>query len=188
MPAISAQQRTTMCATSSAAVRLAQTQVTVTQPVRAPLGPQISLAPVLLQRSCRFQRDDGAGTEGTGGKAGTYDGIVRVRGLKQISLSIVITGFMCPVATVSFERPQCSLHWVASASTCIGLAEFTELNRLADQEDIIVVYGHPEWRDFGSYDVFSWYSYKEAYEVTWADNPDIAYMGASHYPGALRAL
>ena len=58
------------------------------------------------------------------------------------------------------------------------LAEFTELNRLADREDIIVVYGHPEWRDFGSYDVFSWYSYKEAYEGTWADNPDIAYMEA----------
>ena len=26
------------------------------------------------------------------------------------------------------------------------LAGFTELNRLADREDIIIVYGHPEWK------------------------------------------
>ena len=26
------------------------------------------------------------------------------------------------------------------------MAEFTEMNRMADRENFIVVYGHPEWR------------------------------------------
>ena len=58
------------------------------------------------------------------------------------------------------------------------LAEFTELNRMADRENFIVVYGHPEWRDFGSYDVFAWYVYNEAFQGDWIDNPDIAYLEA----------
>ena len=56
------------------------------------------------------------------------------------------------------------------------LAEFSEANRLADRRDFIVVYGHPDWRDFGSYDVFSWYVYQNAFTGEWADNPDIEYM------------
>ena len=47
---------------------------------------------------------------------------------------------------------------------------------MADREDFIVVYGHPEWRDFGSRDVFSWYTYTQAYTGGWDANPDIEYM------------
>ena len=59
------------------------------------------------------------------------------------------------------------------------LAEFTELNRMADRENFIVVYGHPEWRTFQSgstYDVYAWYVYENAYQGSWIENPDIAYL------------
>ena len=56
------------------------------------------------------------------------------------------------------------------------LAEFTELNRMADREGFIVVYGQPEWRYFGSDYVFAWYVYSQAWQGDWPDNPDLAYM------------
>ena len=56
------------------------------------------------------------------------------------------------------------------------LAEFTELNRMADREGFIVVYGQPEWRYFGSDYVFAWYVYSQAWQGDWPDNPDLAYL------------
>ena len=58
------------------------------------------------------------------------------------------------------------------------LGEYTELNRSADLNDFIVVYGQPEWRDFGSYWVFAWYVYNAAWQGNWAANPDLAYLQA----------
>ena len=124
------------------------------------------------------QRIDGAGTEGTGGKSGTYDGIVRVRGAEADQLVDRHYRVYVPRRYNELRATPVLFALGGFSVDMYWLAEFTELNRLADREDIIVVYGHPEWRDFGSYDVFSWYSYIEAYEGTWADNPDIAYMEA----------
>jgi polyhydroxybutyrate depolymerase len=58
------------------------------------------------------------------------------------------------------------------------LAEFTEIESAAERDDFIVVYGHPEYRDFGSYWVYAWYVYNAAFEGEWPDNPDLAYLEA----------
>jgi len=62
------------------------------------------------------------------------------------------------------------------------LAEFTELNRMADREGFLVIYGQPEYRYFnfsgGGDFVFAWYVYRQAWQGDWPDNPDIAYMEA----------
>jgi poly(3-hydroxybutyrate) depolymerase len=123
-------------------------------------------------------RENPQGTLGTGGKTGTIDDVVRVRGAQADVL--VDRHFRIYVPRrYNPERATPVLFALGGFSVDMyWLAEFTELSRLADREEIIIVYGHPEWRNFGTYDVFSWYSYKEAYEGDWIDNPDIAYMEA----------
>lgn len=118
------------------------------------------------------------GTQGSGGKTGTFDDVVRVRGARASDLVDRYYRTYVP-RRYNPDRATPLLFALGGFSVDMyWLAEFTELNRLADREDIIIVYGHPEWRDFGNFDVFSWYSYKEAYEGDWIDNPDIAYMEA----------
>ena len=120
--------------------------------------------------------EEGRGTYGTGGKTGTFDDVVRVRSAQA---DVFVDRFFRVYVPRRYtpERATPLLFVLGGFSVDMyWLAEFTELTRLADREEIILVYGHPEWRDFGSYDVFSWYSYKEAYEGDWVDNPDIAYM------------
>ena len=124
------------------------------------------------------QRTDVLGSEGSGGKTGSFDDIVRVRSARADEQVDRHYRTYVP-RRYNEERATPLLFALGGFSVDMyWLAEFTELNRLADREEIIIVYGHPEWRDFGNYDVFSWYSYKEAYEGDWIDNPDIAYMEA----------
>ena len=124
------------------------------------------------------QTETPTGTQGSGGKTGSYDDTVRVRGARTDEQVDRHYRVYVP-RRYNPERATPLLFALGGFSVDMyWLAEFTELNRLADREDIIIVYGHPEWRDFGNYDVFSWYSYKEAYQGDWADNPDIAYLEA----------
>jgi len=56
------------------------------------------------------------------------------------------------------------------------LPGYTELDRSSELSDFIVVYLQPEWRDFGSYWVFGWYVYENAWAGDWEDNPDLDFM------------
>jgi hypothetical protein len=56
------------------------------------------------------------------------------------------------------------------------LPGYTELDRSSEISDVIVVYLQPEWRDFGSYWVFAWYVYNNAWSGGWEDNPDLDFM------------
>ncbi len=123
-------------------------------------------------------RTFGIPSEGSGGKVGTYDDMVTVRSdyesseVERYYRVYVPRRYDPSVPTpvmVALGGFSVDMYW---------LAEFTELNRMADRENFIVIYGHPEWRDFGNFDVFSWYVYLQAYQGDWIDNPDIVYMEA----------
>jgi pimeloyl-ACP methyl ester carboxylesterase len=132
----------------------------------------------LVADAAEEEIDPSVGTWGSGGVVGTWDGQVTVRGAytntdvdrhyrvyapRRINpdvptpLVFVLGGFMV------------DMYW---------LAEYTEMNRTADLNDFIVVYGQPEWRDFGSYWVYAWYVYDQAFQGDWEDNPDVAYLRA----------
>ena len=124
------------------------------------------------------QTKPGAGSEGVGGQTGSYDGIVTVRGAYESDL--VDRHFRIYVPRRYDPAMPTPVLFVLGGFTVdmYWLAEFTEMNRLADRENVIIVYGHPEWRDFNGTDLFAWYSYEQAYQGDWIDNPDIAYMEA----------
>lgn len=124
--------------------------------------------------------DDGSAsgvpTNGQGGPVGTWDDTVSVRGAS--TSNTVERHFRVYVPRRYDESNATPLLFVLGGFTVdmYWLAEFSEANRLADRENLIVVYGHPEWRDFGSDDVFAWYVYNQAFTGEWQDNPDIEYM------------
>ena len=118
----------------------------------------------------------GVGSEGDGGPVGTWDGIISSR--ESNSSQDIERHYRVYVPRRYDSANPTPLLFVLGGFSVdmYWLAEFSEANRLADRENFIVVYGHPDWRDFGSYDVFSWYVYQNAFTGTWADNPDIDYM------------
>ena len=118
----------------------------------------------------------GVGSEGSGGLVGTWDGIVYSR--EANSSQEIPRHYRVYVPRRYDDAQPTPLLFVLGGFSVdmYWLAEFSEANRLADRENFIVVYGHPDWRDFGSYDVFSWYVYQNAFTGEWADNPDIEYM------------
>ena len=146
-------------------------------------GTMVGVCAHLAQRSAMEAAadeavDESVGTWGSGGLVGTWDGQVTVRGAyandevdrhyrvyvpRRINPEVptpvvfVLGGFMV------------DMYW---------LAEYTDMNRTADLNDFIVVYGQPEWRDFGSYWVYAWYVYDQAFQGDWEDNPDVAYLRA----------
>jgi predicted peptidase len=121
---------------------------------------------------------EGIGSNGNGGIVGTWDSTVTVRGAQ--SNQEVERHFRTYVPRrINPDTPIPLIFVLGGFSVDMyWLAEFTEFNRMADREEFIVVYGHPEWRDFGSYDVFSWYVYDNAWQGGWPENPDIHYMEA----------
>ena len=124
----------------------------------------------------KSEQRHGEGTLGEGGLTGSHDATVTVRGSR--SSDLVDRQYRVYVPRRYDPETPVPLLFALGGFTVdmYWMSEFTELNRMADREDFIVVYGHPEWRDFGSYDVFSWYVYNNAFEGDWIDNPDIAYM------------
>ncbi len=131
-------------------------------------------------------RREAEGSNGEGGWTGTFDDVVVVRGAQ--SDQLVERHYRTYVPRRYNPERATPIIFVLGGFTVdmYWLAEFSEFNRLADREEAIIVYGHPEWRDFGSYDVFSWYTYKEAFEGEWVDNPDIAYMESIYQDLAVR--
>ena len=122
--------------------------------------------------------DTSWGTGGSGGPVGTWDGLVTVRGANKSDQ--VDRHFRVYVPRRYDPRTPTPVLFVLGGFgvDMYWLAEYTELNRTADLNNFIVVYGHPEWRDFGSYWVFSWYVYDNAWEGAWSGNPDLAYLEA----------
>jgi len=122
--------------------------------------------------------DEDVGSNGSGGLVGTWDGTVTVRGAS--SSSEVERQYRVYVPRrYNPETPTPVLFNLGGFTVDMYfLDEYTELNRTADLNNFIVVYGHPEWRDFGSYWVFSWYVYDSAWSGDWTDNPDLAYLQA----------
>jgi predicted esterase len=124
------------------------------------------------------RRSAGAGTRGMGGPTGTWDGVVTVRGVRDTDQ--VDRHFRVFVPDRYDPRRPTPVLFALGGFTVdmYWMAEFTELDRAADRDDFIVVYGHPEYRDFGSAWVFAWYVYNTAFLGDWPDNPDIAYLEA----------
>ncbi|HJN77820.1 MAG TPA: PHB depolymerase family esterase [Myxococcota bacterium] len=122
--------------------------------------------------------DPALGSLGEGGLAGTWDGTVVVRGAR--AQDEVERHFRVYVPRrYDPEMPTPVLFNLGGFTVdAYFLDEFTELNRTADLNDFIVVYGQPEWRDFGSYWVWGWYVYQNAWNGGWDDNPDLEYLQA----------
>ena len=129
-------------------------------------------------RIAQSEKSHGEGTMGEGGLTGSYDATVTVRGSR--TSDSVDRQYRVYVPRRYDPETPVPLMFALGGFTVdmYWMAEFTEMNRMADRENFIVVYGHPEWRDFGNYDVFAWYVYNNAFEGDWIDNPDIAYMEA----------
>jgi len=107
---------------------------------------------------------------------GDWDGTVQVRGANK---STDVTRHFRVYVPESYnpDEPIPVLFNLGGFSVDMYyLAEYTELNRTADLNNFIVVYGHPEWRDFGSYWVYAWYVYDQAFEGNWKTSPDIKYL------------
>ncbi len=123
-------------------------------------------------------RVPGPGTGGTGGPVGTWDGVVEVRGARATAL--VDRHFRVFVPPRYNPLTPTPLLFALGGFTVdmYWMAEFTELDSAAERDDFIVVYGHPEYRDFGSDWVYAWYVYGSAFEGDWPDNPDLAYLEA----------
>ncbi len=120
--------------------------------------------------------DPSLGSGGEGGLAGTWDETVMARGY--LSSSDVERHYRVYVPRrYNPDVPTPVLFNLGGFSVDqYFLDEYTELNRTADLNNFIVVYGQPEWRDFGSYWVWSWYVYENAYIGGWDDNPDLEYL------------
>ena len=120
--------------------------------------------------------EPGIGSNGTGGLVGTHDGTVIARGGRSNETVERHYRVYVPRRYNSTTPTPVVFALGGFSVDMYWLAEFTELNRLADREDFIVIYGHPDWRDFGDFDVFSWYVYTSAWQGGWSDNPDIDYL------------
>ncbi len=124
------------------------------------------------------QASPGQGTQGSGGPTGTWDGVVTVRGAHE--LDEVDRHFRVFVPRrYDPSRPTPVLFALGGFTVDMyWMAEFTELDRAADREDFIVVYGHPEYRNFSGTWLYAWYVYSAAWLGDWPDNPDLAYLEA----------
>jgi poly(3-hydroxybutyrate) depolymerase len=123
-------------------------------------------------------REPGPGTGGSGGLSGTWDGTVQVRGAQ--ASSEVDRHFRVFVPARTHPDTPTPVLFVLGGFTVdmYWLAEFTEIESAAERDGFIVVYGHAEYRDFGSSWVYAWYVYGSAFEGDWPDNPDLAYLEA----------
>ena len=122
------------------------------------------------------QRTEGEGTNGTGGLTGISDETISVR---SALADEVVERYYRVYVPRRYNPERATPLLFALGGFLVDMywmQEFTELYRLADREDIIIVFGHPEWREFGSEYAFAWYSYLRAFQGDWVDNPDIAYM------------
>jgi len=115
-------------------------------------------------------------SDGEGGRSGTWDGTVTVRGANASSQVERHYRVYVPRKLRNSQAAPVVFALGGFTVDMYWLAEFTELNRMADREGFIVVYGQPEWRYFGSDYVFAWYVYNQAWQGDWTDNPDLAYM------------
>ena len=121
-------------------------------------------------------------SEGEGGLSGTWDGLVTVRGAYR-SEQVQRHYRVYAPRRLRSDRPAPLVFALGGFTVDMyWLAEFTELNRMADREGFVVVYGQPEYRRFnfssGADYVFAWYVYRQAWQGDWEENPDIAYMEA----------
>ncbi len=120
--------------------------------------------------------DPEVGSFGEGGWAGMWDSTVFARGYsssieKERHYRVYVPRRYNP------EEPTPVLFNLGGFTVDqYFLDEYTELNRTADLNNFIVVYGQPEWRDFGSYWVWAWYVYENAFYGDWEDNPDLEYL------------
>ena len=118
------------------------------------------------------------GTGGHGGPIGTWDDTVIARGVYSFDEIERHYRVYAP-RTLPQDRPTAVVVALGGFSVdAYWLAEFTELDRFADLNGFLVIYGDPEWRDFGSYWVYSWYAYENAHSGSWEDNPDLDYLEA----------
>jgi len=118
----------------------------------------------------------GPGTGGIGGPTGTWDGTLTVRGARQTDVVDRHYRVFVP-RRYDPDRPTPVIFALGGFTVDMyWMAEFTELDRAADRDDFIVVYAHPEYRDFGSDWVYAWYVYDNAFEGDWPDNPDLDYL------------
>lgn len=127
----------------------------------------------------------GLGSEGAGGSVGTWDGVIEARSSTVGSVSDRHYRVRVP-SSYRADRPMPMLFVLGGFQVDLYfLPGYTELDRSSELSDVIVVYLQPEWRDFGSYWVFGWYVYENAWEGSWEDNPDLDFMGklASHLGG-----
>ena len=125
---------------------------------------------------------DVAASEGEGGVSGTWDGVVTVRGAYR-SEQIQRHYRVYAPRRLRADQPVPVVFALGGFTVDMyWLAEFTELNRMADREGFVVVYGQPEYRFFnfssGADYVFAWYVYQQAWQGGWDENPDIAYLEA----------
>jgi poly(3-hydroxybutyrate) depolymerase len=119
-----------------------------------------------------------AGSGGSGGLSGTWDGTVTVRGARSDDLVDRHYRVFAPRRLQNQESVPVVFALGGFTVDLYWLAEFTELNRMADREGFLVVYGQPEWRSFGGDWLFAWYVYQGAFQGGWSENPDLAYLEA----------
>ena len=124
----------------------------------------------------------GDASEGEGGLSGTWDGIVTVRGTYKSDQVDRHYRVYAPRRLRSDHAVPVVIALGGFTVDMYWLAEFTELNRMADREGFLVIYGQPDYRFFnfssGGDFVFAWYVYRQAWQGDWHENPDIAYMEA----------
>ena len=129
-----------------------------------------------------LERSDVEASEGEGGLSGTWDGVVTVRGAYRSEEVQRHYRVYAPRRLRADEPVPVVFALGGFTVDMYWLAEFTELNRMADREGFVVVYGQPEYRRFnfgsGADYVFAWYVYRQAWQGDWDENPDIAYMEA----------
>jgi poly(3-hydroxybutyrate) depolymerase len=139
----------------------------------------------LRARQDALDYSSGIGSGGEGGPIGTWDGVISAR--SAASGSSADRHFRVHVpASYSPERPMPMLFVLGGFQVDLYfLPGYTELDRSAELSDVIVVYLQPEWRDFGSYWVFAWYVYENAWSGSWEGNPDLDFMAnlAAHLGG-----
>jgi len=127
----------------------------------------------------RQDEDDfapGLESGGSGGTVGSWDGLIEAR--SAASGSVAERHFRVHVpASYRPDRPMPMLFVLGGFQVDLYfLPGYTELDRSSELSDVIVVYLQPEWRDFGSYWVFAWYVYNNAWSGGWEDNPDLDFM------------
>jgi poly(3-hydroxybutyrate) depolymerase len=120
----------------------------------------------------------GNASGGSGGPVGTWDGRVQVRGQRASDTVDRHFRVYAPRRLNPNRATPVVFNLGGFTVDMYWLAEYTELDRAADLNDFIVVYGQPEWRNFNGTWVFAWYVYENAWNGGWEDNPDVVYLEA----------